>query len=166
MNGRWTLQFENIDGTSAEYYFDLSVSGIDANDLAPLIITSPLPNSVISRTPTFFYQSQFTNPDFGNGIIFQTLDIARATSGQCTFTTPLRDGVYDAALSLSRGFMIDEVYTITNAGYSGTPWTILNFTPGPLTLYSNAYVTGLVVPAPSVAALIGLGGVLVTRRRR
>lgn len=169
MNGRWTLQYEDaFDGTRADYYFDVSISGVDSNDLAPLNIISPRPGSTISSTPTFSYESAFIldHPEDGVGIIFETLDVERVNNGRCTFATPLRDGTYGAGIQLFRDRPIDEVFTVSNAGYSGTTYGGLNFSAGPLRLTTWATVSGLVVPAPGAAALLGLGGLLVARRRR
>ncbi len=169
MNGRWTLEFEDaFDGRRADYFFDVTLSGIDANDLAPVIITSPLPGSMISRTPTVFYESAFNlnSPDDGVGIIVETIDTARVNNGQCTFTRPLRDGIYTAGIQLFRDRLIDEVFTVRNAGASGLAYEGFNFSAGSLRLNTFALVSGLVVPSPSAAALLVLGGVAASRRRR
>lgn len=112
MNGRWTLQHEDaLEGSRADYYFDVSISGVDERDLAPLNITSPRPGSTISRTPTFVFESEFNldRPDDGAGIIFEILDVERVNDGRCTFTTPLRDGTYGAGIELFRDRPITDI---------------------------------------------------------
>jgi hypothetical protein len=169
MNGRWTLQYEDaFDGSRAEFYFDVSVSGVDANDLAPVVITSPLSGSGISPTPTILFETAFplNSPDDGVGYFLETFDTQRVNNGRCTFTRPLRNGTYTAGIYLFREQPIDEVFAVSNAGYSGVAYGNLNFTPGPLRLSTSATVSGLVVPAPGAATLLGFSALLAVRRRR
>lgn len=123
--------------------------------LASVTVTSPitLPGGSFGSPLNVFYPSLFSVSFGGANIVFSSTSQSFSSSGpnslNITFTGTARD--------------INNVYTgIANAAMT------MNFTilSGNRVNYSTSFATGGLVPAPTAAALLGLGGLVASRRRR
>lgn len=110
----------------------------ETSGVAPITLTIPLPG--VSTT------GGFNNIGWSIGV--QNFSSDGQLGFQCSTT-----------FGQSVGF-----YTVNAANYNGSSWSLFSFGSNPVTGVAN-FVTTLTVPAPGVAALLGVA-VLGLRRRR
>jgi hypothetical protein len=165
--GTYSLSVNSTGGPSI-YHFAADFSGVPANAVPQITITSPLADSTTTNPqPTFQWSLTggapaaivtITNPDFTVNENFFGLD---STKTSFTQPTDLPPGTYSFFVELSSAAIPIPIHTTLISGPD------LGITPnGTFQFVAEAFENFTVVPEPTTLGLVGLLSPMFLRRRR
>jgi hypothetical protein len=103
-----------------------------------------------------------------------TAGVATTTPTFAGFPLGVTSGVYDNTLDMTQSSSYNPAYITANGGTTGTAeaalFAAINAGKSYLNIHSQTFgggeIRGFLIPAPGSALILGLGGLVVSRRRR